>query len=74
MDLEALVESLMDEVYHAAILNEDPVVQERIVKSTAYNLIEDFVNDLAEENPCPFCENLEEEIIELKSKLAKVEA
>ena len=71
MDLEALVESLMDEVYHAAILNEDPVVQERIVKSTAYNLIEDFVHELSEENPCPFCETLEEEIIDLKNKLTE---
>lgn len=49
METEQLVDSLMSEIYHAPIQHPDHFVQERIVKSNAANLVEDFLKEYREQ-------------------------
>ena len=49
METDELIDEIMSAVYHAPIQYPDPVVQERIVKSNATNLVEDFLKEYREE-------------------------
>jgi hypothetical protein len=46
MDIDQLVEQIMEAAYHSEIFHEDPVVQERIVKSNVTNLLQDFIDEV----------------------------
>ena len=42
MEIESLVDAIMGRVYHGATLHDDPYVQERIVRSDIWDLIQDY--------------------------------
>jgi len=72
METEELVDQIMSAVYHAAILHPDPVVQERIVKSDLWNILEDFGQSLAAEVENDDIAKLEDQLSELQAEHTSV--
>lgn len=49
MDLDSLVQAIMEATLGSDVFSADPAVQERIIQSNVYNILEDFHHDLKAE-------------------------
>jgi hypothetical protein len=70
MEIRELADEIIDLVYHGAVLSDDPSVQERIVHSDIYNLIEQFEKEIVDDRLSEIVEEnrrLEKRVFELET-------
>lgn len=73
MDIDSLVEQIIDLVYNAGCIHEDPHVQELMVRTDLYNLIDDYVAAPIENENEREVRRLEQRIIDLENEVDLLE-